>query len=216
MKNSKCDRKIKAILFDLDGVLINSFNFWFHLFNDTLEHFGHKRISIKVFRQQWGKSTEEDIKNFMPERTVREIKSYFYSWMHKFTNYLKINPDAKMVLHRLSNNYKLGCVSNSHTKIMRWQIESSGLKKYFRVILSADKVKRPKPAPDMLLKACGKLKALSCETIFVGDTTTDLIAGKNAGCIVIGYKIKSILQINHLKEFLNAIKNLKQRRKNES
>lgn len=209
------EKRVKAILFDLDGVLIDSFHFWFHLFNDTLKHFGHKRISRKVFRQHWGKSTEEDIKNFMPERRVEELKSYFYSRMHKCINYLKINPEAKIVLHRLNKNYKLGCVSNSHTKIMNWQIEATGLKKYFRTILSADDVKKPKPAPDMLLKALKKLKVQPDETIFVGDTKTDLIAGEKAGCIVVGYNIKSRFKMHRLRQIFVILRNFKKRSKNE-
>ncbi|MGQ9664107.1 MAG: HAD family hydrolase [bacterium] len=208
MKSFRADKKYKAILFDLDGVLINSYYFWFNLFNHTLEHFGKKRISLTVFRRHWGKSTKEDVKNFMPERSVKEIRTYFYKQMHRFIPYMKINPDAKYVLKKLYKQYKLGCVSNSHSKIMRRQIESSGLSKYFKIILSADDVKKPKPAPDMLLKALKKLKVQPKETIFVGDTKTDLIAGKRAKCVVVGYRIKNEFKINNLKQIFAILKKI--------
>lgn len=206
MKNSE-NKRIRVILFDLDGVLMNSFYFWFHLFNHTLEYFGHRRISLKVFRSQWGKSTEDDVKKFMPERTVKEIKSFFHTHMDKFIHHIKFNVEAKSILRKLYKIYKLGCVSNSHTKIMRWQIESSGLKKYFSIILSADDVKKPKPAPDMLVKAIKNLKVKPDEVIFIGDTKTDLIAGENAGCIVVGYNIKSRFKISSLKQIFTILKN---------
>lgn len=208
------EKRVKAILFDLDGVLIDSFHFWFYLFNDTLKHFGHNRISLKTFRRHWGKSTQEDIENFMPERKIKEIRSYFFSNMHKFTKYIKVNKEARPVLEILKSKYKLGCVSNSHKKILRWQIHKSGLKKYFQVIVSADDVERPKPAPDMLLKALKKLKVQPDETIFVGDTKTDLIAGEKAGCIVVGYNIKSKLKTHSLRQIFVILRNFKKRSKN--
>ncbi len=206
MQKNRENENIVAILFDLDGVLINSFYFWFHLFNTTLRHFGHAPISLKTFKQQWGKSTEEDVRKFMPERTVEEVKSCFYSRMHYYTRYLKINPQAHRILKILSRDYKLACVSNSHTKIMHWQMKMSRLNKYFEVVISADDVKRPKPAPDMLLQTCRKLKVLPVQSIYIGDTKTDMRAGKSAGCQVIGYRIGNKHRVNKLQDLLNYVK----------
>ncbi len=197
------------MLFDLDGVLLNSYYFWFHLFNHTLKHFGHKPISLKVFRKNWGKSTEEDVKKFMPESTIEEVKSHFFRNMQLYKNYLKVNPLARTTLEKLRRlNYKLGCVTNSHRRIIKWQLEATGLKKYFQVIISADDVQRPKPEPEMLYKACKKLGVRPYNTAFVGDTRTDLIAGKRAGCVVIGYKIKNRIKIESLKALSRTIKDL--------
>ncbi len=209
MQKIRESQNIVAILFDLDGVLINSFYFWFHLFNATLRHFDHAPISLKTFKQQWGKSTEEDVRKFMPERTVKQVKSFFYSRMHCYARYLKINPQAGRVLKILSKNYKLACVSNSHTKIMHWQMRMSRLNKYFEVVISADDVKRPKPAPDMLLKACRKLKVSPAQSVYIGDTKTDIRAGKSAGCQVIGYRIGNKHRVNKLQGLLKYVKRIK-------
>jgi len=193
-------RIIKAVLFDLDGVLVDSYYAWFHQFNDALKYFGHQPVTKKVFRKHWGQSTEEDVRIFMPERTVDEIKKYFDMHFGEYVSYLKVNRNAERTLKKLHKmNLKLGCVTNSHRGITRKILTDTKLKHFFKVIVTADDVKRPKPAPDMILKACKILKVLPTETIFIGDTETDIESGNNAGCIVIGYKIKSKHRVKNLK-----------------
>ena len=63
-----------------------------------------------------------------------------------------------------------------------------------------DDVKRRKPAPDMILKACKMLKVKPKNTILVGDTINDMIAGKRAGCVTMGYKIKGDYTVNNLRK----------------
>ena len=74
------------------------------------------------------------------------------------------------------------------------------LKKYFGAIITMNDVKKGKPAPDMVLKACKILKVSPKNTILVGDSMNDMIAGKRAGCVTVGYKIKGDYRIERLKE----------------
>jgi len=202
----KLQRKIKAVLFDLDGVLIDSYIAWFNQFNETLKHFGHKPIREKIFRKHWGQSTEDDVRIFMPERTVDEVRQYFADHYDEYMDYLTINPEARSVLKKLKNmKFKLGCVTNSHRDIVKRVLTSQNLRKFFQVIVTADDVKKPKPAPDMLLKACKLLKVAPTQTIFLGDTAIDLKAGKYAGCVVIGFMIKSHNEVSSLVEFLDLV-----------
>lgn len=57
--------KIEAVLFDLDGVLVDSEKAWFHVFNDTLKHFGVKPISKKGFSKIFGNIIEKNVKIFI-------------------------------------------------------------------------------------------------------------------------------------------------------
>ena len=67
-------------------------------------------------------------------------------------------------------------------------------------------VKRRKPAPDMILKACRKLNIKPKNAIIIGDTKNDIISGKRAGCVTVGYEIKGDYKIKNLKEVLKIIK----------
>ena len=67
-------------------------------------------------------------------------------------------------------------------------------------IETMEDVKRGKPAPDMIVKACKMLKVKPQHAILIGDTRNDIIAGKRAGCIVVGYKIKGDYRIEGLND----------------
>ena len=57
-------KEVKAALFDLDGVLVDSVEAWHHVFNDTLIHFGHQKLSEEEFSKGFGSPIEEDIKKY--------------------------------------------------------------------------------------------------------------------------------------------------------
>jgi HAD superfamily hydrolase (TIGR01509 family) len=200
--------QIKAVLFDLDGVLIDSYNVWFLLFNDTLKHFGFRQISEVTFREHWGQSTKDDVRIFMPGRTVEEVRSFFQTNFANYLSDLEINPSAQKTLKTLLRlNIELACVTNSHRDITQQILAVYCLDRYFKAVITADDVKRPKPAPDMLLDACRSLKVLPEQALFIGDTESDKQAGAAAGCVFIGYKLDSTLTVNRLEDLYNLLKN---------
>jgi beta-phosphoglucomutase-like phosphatase (HAD superfamily) len=56
----------------------------------------------------------------------------------------------------------------------------------FETVITSDDAAQPKPAPDMILKACKKLGLRPSETYYLGDSEADIMAAKAAGCIPIG------------------------------
>ena len=66
-------------------------------------------------------------------------------------------------------------------------------------------VKRSKPAPDLVIKSCKKLRIKPKEAILVGDTKYDMIAGKKAGVVTVGYKIKGDYEIDNLENVINYV-----------
>ena len=63
-------REVKAILFDMDGVLVDSIYAWRHVFNDTLKHFGFKKIAKKDFIKDFGAPIEQDVKKYFKGKTI--------------------------------------------------------------------------------------------------------------------------------------------------
>ena len=61
-------KEVKAVLFDLDGVLVDSLDAWFYVFNDALKSFGFKAVSKKKFVKDFGAPIEQDIKNILREK----------------------------------------------------------------------------------------------------------------------------------------------------
>ena len=198
--------KFRAVLFDLDGVLIHSERYWFLLFNQALEQFGHRPISRVKFRQHWGQSTAEDIRIFMPERTLAEVRQYFTRHQSDFAAHFRMATLALKVLAGLRHRrMKLACVTNSHRRIARMELIITGLRRHFPVLITADDVRRPKPAPDMLRAACRRLDVRLDQALFVGDTSTDEQAARRAGCRFIGYRYPSRTSIRSLSRLFSIV-----------
>ena len=195
-------RGIAAVLFDLDGVLIDSYDAWFHQFQQTLKHFGYDAVSESEFREHWGQSTEDDVRIFMPQRTVEEVRAYFFEHYEDYLRYLKMQPGADSILD-LVKSLKLptGCVTNSHHQIVVNTLRHFHIEDRFDTLVTADDVSIPKPGPEMILKACRDLNVLPGNTVFIGDTVTDASAAKAADCIFVGYRINAETRIENLSEF---------------
>ncbi|MBC7110413.1 MAG: HAD-IA family hydrolase, partial [Archaeoglobi archaeon] len=79
--------------------------------------------------------------------------------------------------------------------------------KFFDVIVTGDEVKAGKPHPEIILRACELLGVSPKEVVLVGDTQSDVIAGKSAGCrAVIGVGTEADFKISSLKELLEILK----------
>lgn len=199
-------RRVKAILFDLDGVLVDSYEAWFLTYNQNLEHFGFKPATKKYFSRYFGNPVEDDIKRVFIGKTPKEVMDGYAVHFPKNARYVKLFPNVREVLSYLnSKSIKIGLISNSHIKIVLSILNHFKIKKYFDAIVTRSDVKRGKPAPDMVLKACKMLKVKPKEAVLVGDTENDTIAGKKAGCVVLGYKIKGDNKINNLNEIIRIV-----------
>lgn len=194
-------REVKAILFDLDGVLVDSLDAWFYVFNDALRHFGFNKMTKSDFVKDFGAPIEHDVQKYFKGKTIEEVVNAYNINFQKNAKYIKLNPQSKSILDKIKKQkIKLGLITNSSKSIASKVLNHFKLNKYFYVIMTLEDVKRRKPAPDMILKACRMLKVTPKSTILVGDTKNDIIAGRRAGCVTVGYKIKGDYKINDLKE----------------
>lgn len=199
--------EVKAVLFDMDGVLVDSIDAWCYVFNDTLKHFGLKPLPKKEFIKDFGAPIEHDVKKYFKGKTIKEVERAYNLNFKKRKRYVKLFPQSATILEKLQKHpIKIGLITNSTRFISSTILNHFNLKKYFSAVVTMNDVKRRKPAPDMILKACKMLKVKPKNTILVGDTMNDIIAGRRAGCITIGYKVKGdygIDRLNSITRFLN-------------
>ena len=194
-------REVKAVLFDLDGVLVDSFEAWFQTFNDALNHCGFRPVTKRNFKKYFGAPIEYDAKKFFNGMGIDSVKRLYIKYFQKRIHHVMLFPQVHEVLRELKRRkYKIGLITNSTRATSRAIMNLLKLNKYFDAIIAMEDVKRRKPAPDMILKACKKLNAKPRNTILIGDTNNDIVAGRRAGCVTVGYKIKGDYRINKLNE----------------
>ncbi len=209
-KNSRA-LPFHAVLFDLDGVLVDSFDAWHNTFNGIRKESGRSEIPISSFRKNFGGPLEDDIRLFFPDKNARELNRLKDQYFAKNVHLVKLFRNSHNVLsHIKKGGFKAGLISNSTQAIAASILSRFKLYKFFDVVMTAEDVKHGKPSPEMVLKACKILKVKPENAILIGDTRNDMIAGKRAGCTTVGYKIKGDFQIdnlNHITNYLNQNQN---------
>lgn len=196
----------EAFIFDLDGVLVDSLEAWFKLFNRTLRYFGKEDIGKQRFIEKvWGGPIERDAEEFF-EQPVEKIKSFYFSNFDIFKKNLRLFPETKEVLSLLkSKGLKLGLATNTPKKQALSLLEYLKLNAYFDAVAAGDEVNHGKPDPEMILLVCRKIKVKPKDSIYVGDSKADMLAGKAAGCMTIGFKREGDKMIGNLKELLDIV-----------
>jgi len=194
-------RSCKAVLFDLDGVLVDSYDCWFHLLQDAMREQGEKPVSLEEFDGRWGQGPEADREVFFPEWSLEELMAFYEKRFGEYTRWAKSEPGSEMILkHLQSRNQKIEVASNSPTSVVNDLLKYVGLEKYPDAVIGVEQVKESKPAPDLLLKALEVLGLTKQEVCYVGDSTYDAQAAKAAGIFFVGYKRPGQISVKNFQE----------------
>ncbi|MFP3952431.1 MAG: HAD family hydrolase [Candidatus Bathyarchaeia archaeon] len=207
----------KAVIFDKDGVLINSFSTVLSAMNEALTLYGYDKISGKEFRRSWWGIRADlniEMKLGITREEALEIFECYKQRREELRGMTKPYPGVYGVLRELRGDYSLGVVTSTFRDVAMGLLDEFGISKFFDVVVGGDETK-PKPAPDPLLKACAGLMVRPDDAIYVGDTDADICAGKSAGCTTVIVttsktkeeldEIRGIIIIDELKELLDIV-----------
>tara|TARA_Y100000310_G_scaffold241784_1_gene245857 strand:+ start:21173 stop:21880 length:708 start_codon:yes stop_codon:yes gene_type:complete len=199
--------KLKAILFDMDGVIIDSFEASFKIFNEMRKLLKFKPMSKEEYKKKaWGRYIGDNAKEYLKIDSMDEVREEYGKSVSKHRLEAKLMPKAKEVLKKIrKKKIKTGLVTNTNRKFVMRVLNRNKIKDLFDVVVTVDDVEKPKPHPDPIFKACEKLNILPDETIFVGDTNNDYKAGKSAGCLVVGLNTHGDLVISKLDDLLGLL-----------
>lgn len=197
---------IKGIIFDLDGVLIDSFIAWQKLLNYALKSYGKKPITIEEFKKYWGQGMEKDIEILLPGVSLKDLQEFYEKNFKKFSKYIKIFPETGPLLEKIkSMGIKIAIASNSAPKILEYCIKRAKIDKIVDFYIGASDSIKGKPAPDILIKILEKFNFKPSEVLFVGDSPFDIEAARRASIKVVGIKIKGDFEISNLNDLLNFL-----------
>ena len=187
-------KRIEAVLFDLDGVLIDSSEVWFPLLNQVAKDLDYPEITFEQFRAGWGQGVAADVRDFYPGSTVADIAEEYAKRFGDFKAQLRITEEAAPVFERLQREgLGVAVVTNTPGTLARSIVQVAGLSPHH--VIGADDVPRAKPHPDMLLEACRRLQVEPNTALMVGDTSYDRRAARAAEvdfAIYVGYEDHSI------------------------
>ncbi|MCT4661885.1 MAG: pyrophosphatase PpaX [Tissierellales bacterium] len=174
---------IKAVLFDLDGTLINTNE----LIVNTFQYIFKKHLNIDVDRKEitdnFGELLSDTIERYAPNDVEFMVKKYkeYNEIMHDELTMPIIG--VKEGIKKLRDSgYKMGIVTSKRRAMTEKGLRLFDLYDDMDVIVTPEDTKRHKPEADPILKACELLKLNVDEVIMVGDTHNDILGGKAAKC----------------------------------
>jgi len=180
--------KIKAIFFDIDGTLI-PLDGVIECLQDTCRYF--KTIvptKRELMRYVIGYKITEIMPSIIPETRdyIEEFTQYFKNlYVKNYKKYSELFPYVKDILSFIKKRkIKIGIITTK--KRDEAKVILKGYELFYDILVSQDDVKKRKPDPEPVLKACYELRLKPEDCIFVGDHPFDMIAAKHAGCLAVG------------------------------
>lgn len=188
---------IKAIIFDMDGLLIDSEPVWFRAKEELLKEINYKwtwedqKNSMGVSTETWvnyvynladQKFTKEEVLHGITDR----MKQYYRN------GEIDLMPGANEALEYSKNNFKVGLASGSYKDLLYGAVKSNNWESIFEEILSSDDMERGKPHPDIYLEVMKRLNVLPEECIVLEDSRDGIKAGVAAGAKVITVPSKDV------------------------
>lgn len=212
--------QVKAVVFDMDGVILDSETICFKTWELASKDFNlvdylevekaclgtNKNETYEILKRAYG--NDFDAKAFM-DRTSH----YFYQIEE--AQGIPLMKDVVETLEYLKPKYKIALASSTRDVVVRRQLTNAGVIKYFETITAGDQVIHSKPDPEIYLKACASIGVLPEEAFAVEDSPNGIRSAFSAGlkAVMVPDKIqpdeemknKSFKIINRLSELKNFL-----------
>ncbi|MCA3748819.1 MAG: HAD family phosphatase [Rubrobacter sp.] len=180
---------IEAVIFDLDGVLVDSEQLWDAARRRLAEETGAgwregaTEAMMGMSSVEWSRYMHEELGVPLPPEEIS--RAVVERLLELYEERLPLIPGAREAVGRLAERWPLGLASSSNRPVIDRVLRLSGLEKYFRATVSSEEVRRGKPAPDVYLEAARRLGVEPVRCAAIEDSTNGILAAKNAGMRVV-------------------------------
>jgi pyrophosphatase PpaX len=180
------EKKLRAVVFDLDGTLLNSIPLIRRTFEQVFAEFGipwgdgavMKTVGLPL------RQAAEIYARGRDEQFLEAYATFYHDHQPEMLDLFPGTLDAVRVLH--DSGYRLGLATSKRREPAVDGLILTGLDRYFTHVVAMDDTKRPKPYPDCLLRCLDLLAEDASRAIYVGDSIYDVQTGKNAGTATAG------------------------------
>lgn len=181
---------VRAVLFDLDGVLADSFDVWLAVLAECRERRGLPALSPDEVRAIWGQGLLADCETIFPGTRPEDLAREYAEGFARHIDRVRPVPGAPKVVAALrERGLRLALVTNSPRAMAERVLGTLELAPAFDAIAAGDEVPRGKPDPAIVRLALERLGVAPDAAVMVGDTTADLEAASGAGVAAIGFRI---------------------------
>jgi HAD superfamily hydrolase (TIGR01509 family) len=180
---------IEAVVFDLDGVLLDSEQIWDEVREQLARerggrwHEGAQRAMMGMSSTEWSQYMHDEIG--LPESPDEISAEVVRRLEEQYRQHLPLLDGAVEAVERLAAQWSLGIASSSNREVIDLVLELSGLTPFFKVTVSSEEVARGKPAPDVYLEATRRLGVTPDRSAAIEDSENGIRAAKAAGMRVV-------------------------------
>lgn len=171
-----------ALLFDIDGTLLDTFDAIVASMNAALAEFGVELLTTEELRPLIGMPVQRqmDLLRGMQGPVVDEITDrYYVHFMERVETGLPLYPGVQETLPLLAD-HPISTMTTRRLQGARRMLEVSGIASFFQAVVGGDEVSRPKPYPDLPLFSAKALGVAPERCVVVGDAPVDILAGRSA------------------------------------
>jgi HAD superfamily hydrolase (TIGR01509 family) len=176
---------ISAVIFDLDGVLVDSESVWDAVREQVTRESGGRwhehaqREMMGMSSVEWSRYMHDTLGVPMAPEEISAL--VVERLMERYRRQLPLLPGAVETVRELAGHWRLGLASSSNRPVIDLVLELTELGPCFQATVSSEEVGRGKPAPDVYLEAARRLKVGPRECAAIEDSTNGIRAAKAAG-----------------------------------
>ena len=184
----------KLFIFDLDGTLVDTAPDFKNSINYMLNELNESEVSLEEIRNWVGYGARELIRRTVVDKNIPHdeqrieemLKIFLLHYTHNIDDDSVLFNNVRNVLEFLKDNgIKLAVCTNKMERLSNILLEKLNVLHMFDYLVGGDSLSKSKPDPYPLLNICEKLNTEISDSIMIGDSVTDLNAGKGAGMPVV-------------------------------
>ena len=180
---------IRAVVFDLDGVLVDSEQLWDQARREVaIEHGGHWRpdataAMLGMSSVEWSEYMRDTLGVDLPPGQIVEL--VVSSLLEQYRRRLPLIPGAREAVQRIGRRWPLALASSAGRPVIDTVLAVAGLQHEFQATVASEEVPRGKPAPDVYLEAVRRLGQPPADCAAVEDSANGIRSAAAAGLHVV-------------------------------